>query len=764
LNANGTLKWEQALSYQLLYSSAAIGFDGTVYVGARTDSLYAFDPDNGNIKWKFGTNDEIRGSAAVGSDGSVYVASNDDSLYCVSPIDGSKIWATSIGGNDEGGMAIGSDGTIYIGSSSDSLYSVNPENGSINWKFNTPGGDVLAAPVIGVDGTIYVGSRNDSLYAINNDGTEKWRFFAGDEVRSTAAIDKNGIIYFGSYDDNVYGIRDDGTQATQVFGYLADGNVWSPITITSEGTLLFGSALGSVYSVTPTNSAGLANTPWPKRGRDNQHKSRANLVWNGSVNTDWSNTSNWSFATVPTASDNISIPDLANDPIISSSATVNHIEVSSGATITINSRASLAILGDASGNAIIKRNTASSDGYSIVGAPVLGDDLSSLVTQGVNIIYDYNGTVFVPTNSGAMLPGKGYFTAQVGVATPSIEMTGALVSGDVNAIVSAAGDGFNILANPYAAAISASSLIAGDASSNVTTGSIYIWEDGGSNNGGDRNGSYVVVNDMGAADFSNIGSVQGFFVQADNGGDLTFSPDMQVTTAGANADGNFYRKASNEKQILRLSVSGNNLYHETIIGFVGRATYGRDYALDAQYLKGNELISFYSMIEDVKFATQGLPFVDSDPIEVDLGMDLAEAGTYRISVEEFSGFSENLSITLIDEMTGQFYQLNSNFEFTFTTGAVVNARQFKVIVAPLNTLAINQLVNKLEVIGGASELTIRFASNKAERVNIFSLGGKSVFSGEVMFINNQAVIQPQINRNQVYVLRVNDQSIKFLLK
>ncbi|MEQ9204776.1 MAG: hypothetical protein RLO09_19430 [Cyclobacteriaceae bacterium] len=447
--------------------------------------------------------------------------------------------------------------------------------------------------------------------------------------------------------------------------------------------------------------------------------------------------------------------------IIASGETVkvNGTFINNG-NVSIASGGSLVVMGAAKGNATITRNTAGNDGYSIIGAPVTGATLEGIVSQGANLIYESDGTDFTAVTSGAMVPGKGYFMAQVGEASPSVSFTGALVSGNVSATVAASG--YTLVANPYASAISVDQLIASDAA-NATTGSVYIWSDGGTNGvsqSGKRDGSYLVSNQLTTQGV--VGSVQGFFVQGQNGGDITFTPSMQVTSG--NLDGSFYRKATDEKQILKLAISGNGLYHETTVGFLKRATFGRDYALDAEFLKGNDLISFYSKIEDVRFAIQGLPLVESDPIEVQLGMDLAEAGTYTISVEEFSGFSDLQRIILIDQLTGNSYELKNGFSVSFSTESVVDASRFKVVAAPANVLSIADVFDKVNVFGGTSELTINYTSDKVEQVNIYALDGRSVFAGEVAFKNNQALIDIDINRNQVHVLRVNNQAIKFIVK
>lgn len=484
--------------------------------------------------------------------------------------------------------------------------------------------------------------------------------------------------------------------------------------------------------------------------------------------------SSWSVA--PGVSDNAVIADNytagsleVNDLTIQSTATVDIAEGESlkvngdlinHGTLNIASGGSLELLGSAIGNVTITRNTAGEDGYSIIGSPVTGATLDGLVAQGANLIYESDGTTFTPVTSGVMSPGKGYFMAQVGEASPSVSFTGALVSGDVSATVAASG--YTLLANPYAAAMSVDQLIASDAGS-VTTGSVYVWSDGGTNGvseSGKRDGAYLVSNQLTSSGI--IGSVQGFFVQGQNGGDVIFTPSMQQSTG--NTDASFYRNAAEDKQVLKLAIAGNGLYQETVVGFLGRGTLGRDYALDAEYLKGNDLISFYSKMEGARFATQGLPLVESDAIEVQLGMDLAEAGEYILSAEQFTGFSDNLSVTLVDQLTGESYEVDADFSMTFFTESVVDASRFKVVTAPASVLSVASLFDKISVFGGESDLTINYASDKLESVNIYSLDGRSVFAGKVAFNNNQTLVQVDLNRNQVYVLRVNDQSIKFIVK
>ena len=205
LYPNGTLKWKY-LTNIAVYSSPAIGNDGTIYCGSHDTFLYAFYPDNGTVKWKYKTGHWIRTSPCIGDDGTIYVVSLDDHLHAVNP-DGTRKWATNVGAGTS--PTIGQDGTIYCGYSH--LHAVNPD-GTIKWIFN-PGEDRTiqgATPCNSVDGVIYFGTHigdynGGELIAVNPDGVERWRIMlATDWVDSAPAIGEDQTIYVGSWNDGYH--------------------------------------------------------------------------------------------------------------------------------------------------------------------------------------------------------------------------------------------------------------------------------------------------------------------------------------------------------------------------------------------------------------------------------------------------------------------------------------------------------------------------------------------------------------------------------
>jgi outer membrane protein assembly factor BamB len=210
---NGNLKWKFKTD-DYIYSSPAISSEGAVYTGYR--NLYAINSD-GTLKWKFEIGGVIYSSPAISSDSTVYVGSNDGYLYAINP-NGTLKWKFKANNGIQSTPAIAPDGTVYfgaieeylrgskIGSNDNYFYALNSD-GSLKWKFKVKEGRYYSSPVISKDGAIYVGvdisSDDDYLYAINPDGTLKWKF---KPAGSSPAISSDGTIYVGSNDGYLYAI------------------------------------------------------------------------------------------------------------------------------------------------------------------------------------------------------------------------------------------------------------------------------------------------------------------------------------------------------------------------------------------------------------------------------------------------------------------------------------------------------------------------------------------------------------------------------
>jgi len=248
-------KWEH-LTGAPVFSSPAIGSDGTVYVGSRDYKVYALNGTTGAKKWEFLTGSAVDSSPAIGSDGTVYVGSFDNRVYALNGATGAKKWEFLTGDWVESSPAIGSDGTVYVGSHDKRVYALNGTTGAKQWEFLT-GDRISSSPAVGSDGTVYIGSGDNKVYALNGaTGAKKWEFLTGAWVGSSPAIGADGTVYIGSGDNKVYALN--GTTGAKKWEFLTDKNslpIYSSPAIGSDGTVYIGSGDFKVYALNGTTGA-----------------------------------------------------------------------------------------------------------------------------------------------------------------------------------------------------------------------------------------------------------------------------------------------------------------------------------------------------------------------------------------------------------------------------------------------------------------------------------------------------------------------------
>lgn len=257
-----------------IYSTPAIGADGTVYVGSYDGNLYALYSQSGKLKWRFETGGAIASSPAIGADGTIYIGSGDGILYALDPEandEHREKWSFATKGSVHASPVIGADGTIYIGSYDGKMYALNPNADDDEreiWSYKI-GGRIDSSPAIGADGIIYVGSGDSIFYALDPAAEEskrvKWTVnlnmeFDGlcwDElcpIYSSPVIAPDGAaIYVGSYDGNVYALDPNADDDAHRVKWSFDtwGSVLSSPAIGEDGTVYVGAEGGVFFALNP---------------------------------------------------------------------------------------------------------------------------------------------------------------------------------------------------------------------------------------------------------------------------------------------------------------------------------------------------------------------------------------------------------------------------------------------------------------------------------------------------------------------------------
>lgn len=228
----GSLKWAFELGTRPVFDTfnpvdpsapIAVAEDGTVFVGAQSNVLFAFDGGTGAIKWTRPIAGTSATSLAIGPRGTLFAtaserdaASSSIVAYALAldAVNGSILWNTMINGElkvfpSASDLIVSSDGTIYFRARVGVIYAwhifaLNSTTGAIMWDYSSPGIDLSSAAVDPQGQAIYVAasSTNDAasvaLIRITNSGVQVWnKTVPGANGLSATSIGPDGTLYYG---------------------------------------------------------------------------------------------------------------------------------------------------------------------------------------------------------------------------------------------------------------------------------------------------------------------------------------------------------------------------------------------------------------------------------------------------------------------------------------------------------------------------------------------------------------------------------------
>jgi hypothetical protein len=393
----------------------------------------------------------------------------------------------------------------------------------------------------------------------------------------------------------------------------------------------------------------------------------ANLTWTGTTSTDWNISTNWSTNAIPTASDNVNIPNVTNDPVVtqsgSSLAVCNNITIASGAVVTIATGKSLTVNGTLTNNAGVTGLVVNSGGSLIesttgVSATVKSDIpatewhlISVPVSNATSNVFlgrylqthseSSNAYTDITPTTNTLTPMKGY--ALYGEGGFTTTYTGTLNTGaqSYSTAYSGSSNGWNLVGNPYPSSIDWSAA-SGWTKTNVNN-AIYVhvsastWATYIDGTGANSGTQYIAPG-------------QGFFVQATAAGTLAMTNAVKVHNATT-----FFKNAgATVPNLLRLQVSGNGYSDEAVVHFVPEATAEFDGSFDAHKLYGDvsEAAQVYTL-GSIPLAINSLPATSTVP----MGIYTGAAGTYTLAATEINDLT---GVTLEDTHTGIFTDLTKS--------------------------------------------------------------------------------------------------------
>jgi hypothetical protein len=384
--------------------------------------------------------------------------------------------------------------------------------------------------------------------------------------------------------------------------------------------------------------------------------------------------------------------------------------------------------GAVAGNIVVRRQGHNTPSHNFYSAPVTGATTAVLPAQS----YSYNTTASTSTNtddgdepgwvpaSGAMTPGQG-FTA---VSAGNVVFTGTATQGAVNYPVVLSGNNCNLVGNPYPSPISANAFLAvnGPAGSNRIGGSLYFWDDDGSNGTNYSSSDYAVWNGAGSVGGGgntpngNIATGQGFFVTANSAGNISFANSMR------NDNDNYFFDATSISRV-RLNITNeHNMYNEILVAFLDAATEGEDALYDAEKLRGNSDLAFYSKIGNREMVIQGLPALTADRV-VELGLHSTFAETHTIQLKDLENIPSTVMVYLIDKALNVTVNLRAQNAYSFEASGDLNNRFELRFTAPINVIATSETCS-----GNDGSISLSTEASEIPTAKVFNAQGELLFS------------------------------------
>jgi len=423
------------------------------------------------------------------------------------------------------------------------------------------------------------------------------------------------------------------------------------------------------------------------------------------------------------------------------------------------------------GNILYKRNSAEvySKDYTIWSSPLSGNQTLKDFSEGTldERFYVYNTELGAYSNylsaSGIFggtpdevnfTVGKGYLIRMPeGLSDTSSSIfngtfSGVPNNGEIAVPVTATGNRYNAVGNPYPSPISLQDFIL-ENSGSLDNGTLYFWRKRNGTSGtayatltlaayvgATQEADAAAGNAFEDGDEANwvINPGQGFHIKAaPMASQILFKNSMR---RGEN-NGQFFRNGmsaqdtpSSSKMWLNITGSAGEFGQAALV-YSGVTTNGLDYGYDGR-LFNDGVIAVYTLAEDTRLAIQARAAFDVAD-EVPLGYKATTAGPYSITLDHVTGvFSNGQHIYLRDDMLGITHNLTTGGTYNFTTEAgTVNDRFHVVYADALGTDGPKEDISQVIVWKNNGAISVNSGNLSMSRVKVTDIRGRLLYDSAI---------------------------------
>ncbi|MDC1162042.1 T9SS type A sorting domain-containing protein [Tenacibaculum sp.] len=540
----------------------------------------------------------------------------------------------------------------------------------------------------------------------------------------------------------------------------------------------------------------------------------AEIVWNGSTDSSWTDGTNFDSSSVPLVTDDIIIPNVGTTPEVVSNVQINDLTIEASSTFDISETGSviidgnfsnngaftmtsiganssaLIVKGSSSGQVIYERGGLIANKWSIVSAPVTGQNIKDFAE---NIGNDIRINTSVTPNQYAISyyddsQASGskwvYYDVDYLAANPSetfekgrsyaisrgtdgvVTFTGTVETADVTKTVSALE--WNAIGNPFTAFLpinenAGTNFINDNLSKfNPVNVGVYTW---------DSSQSKYVGKSLVSSEAS-LAPGQGFLVKTTTGvSDVTFSQSERKTQPGTG--GTFARGVRITKPSIQLLATLKDVTIDTNVKYFENTTEG----LDPGYDLGNYARAKFDVYTRLKgeesgkdFTIQSLPMESIEATVLPIGLKAASGEQVSFTVKT-QDLSEGVEVFIEDKELNTFIKLSGAGNEVYTvkiTESVNSTGRFYLHTKQNKIAAINTDINNINIYTIADNiLMVNGISEGNFEMTLYAIHGALILHETVEGNGKNSIALPSLQTG-VYIVRINsalgEKSQKIIIK
>lgn len=416
--------------------------------------------------------------------------------------------------------------------------------------------------------------------------------------------------------------------------------------------------------------------------------------------------------------------------------------------------------------------------YTMWGSPVTGTQtLKQFSPKTVsNRFYIYNSLTdlfnVITPETNTFSPGKGYLIRMPDnhsaiTASPYLGVfTGIPNNGTITQPLSAEGNGFNMIANPYASLIDSNEFL--NANAAEIEGTLYFWRR--RNNIPDASAYYATYTLAGGTASASsekpnghIQVGQGFIVKKATTAPVTGNTLFTNAMRTANHDNQFFRTSNTEERSrIWLNVTNTaGVFGQTLVAYMPQAENGLD-RTDGKYLNDGST-ALTSWLNNSEYIIQGrAPFSSSDVVA--LNFKTLAAGSYTIAIDHVDGlFSGDQKIYLRDKYSGVTQNLKTG-AYTFNTTVGTFNSRFELVYENGTLVVDNPAFNSQSVVLYKKEgnLIVKSKGIILQKVEIFDFAGRLLAAAKDINSKETSIVMNSVN--QVLVVKITSTNGQIITK